>query len=122
VIALTDQRYRAILAGLEVARTGRLLRTQSGVDGRGWSFERCSVIVSTHFEGETPWLHASIARDHMPAYADLVMLHRAVYPGFAYQVFAPPSSHVNIHPYALHLWGRADGEPAMPDFGRFGTI
>lgn len=33
-----------------------------------------------------------------------------------YQVFAPPSDHVNIHNYALHLFGRLNGKPALPDF------
>jgi hypothetical protein len=31
-------------------------------------------------------------------------------------VFAPPTDHVNIHEYALHLFGRLDGTPALPDF------
>jgi len=42
--------------------------------------------------------------------------------GYAYQVFAPPSQHVNIHPYALHLWGKVDGSPTLPEFGKYGTI
>ena len=49
-------------------------------------------------------------------------MHRAVFPGYAYQVFAPPESHVNIHGNALHLWGRADGKPILPEFGDMGTI
>lgn len=74
--------------------------------------------------GGVRWLHASLSwMDHLPEYDDLVLLHKAVWPaGFAYQVFAPPSQHINIHPYALHLWGRADGEPALPNFGIDGSI
>jgi hypothetical protein len=70
------------------------------------------------------WLHASISwADVMPGYDDMVMLHKAVWPaGYAYQVFAPPTQHVNIHSYALHLWGLADGSPILPEFGKFGTI
>jgi len=70
------------------------------------------------------WLHASISTtDRMPTYAELVMLHKAVWPnGYAYQVFAPLSQHVNIHPYALHLWGYLDGSPRLPEFGAEGTI
>jgi hypothetical protein len=54
----------------------------------------------------------------------LVMLHLGVFGRrrWAYQVFVPESEHVNIHPHALHLWGRADGTNALPNFGRFGTI
>ena len=70
------------------------------------------------------WIHASISWDKdMPSYEDLTMLHKAVWgDGYAYQVFAPPSQHVNIAKHALHLWGLADGSPILPEFGKFGTI
>jgi hypothetical protein len=96
----------------------------------GWSFVELagesSVIVSCsdHADGNE-WVHASIARrDRMPSYDDLKLLHAAVFgEGWAYQVFAPPGDHVNIHQYALHLWGRLDGKPSLPDFtGGFGSI
>lgn len=69
----------------------------------------------------TPWVHASIStgllfdRDPSatPTYGDLVLLHQAVFTnGYAYQVFAPPSAHINIRADVLHLWGRYDGKPA----------
>jgi hypothetical protein len=97
----------------------------------GWIIDRkdrtARVIVTL---GPTPdptdgyWMHASISTvDRMPTYAELVLLHKAVWPnGYAYQVFAPPSQHVNIHPYALHLWGTLDGLPQLPEFGAEGTI
>jgi hypothetical protein len=97
----------------------------------GWTFVRhdksASVIVSTFTWDDIDWIHASIAGHtcgyDMPTYEDLTVLHRAVFDNmWAYQVFAPQSEHVNIHPNALHLWGRADGEPCMPNFGQFGTI
>lgn len=86
-----------------------------------------SVVVSaSDFEDGGPvWLHASISRGPlMPTYEDLRALHRAVWgtTGYAYEVHAPESQHVNIHPNARHLWGRADGKPVLPEFGRFGTI
>ncbi|TQK29408.1 hypothetical protein [Arthrobacter sp. SLBN-53] len=59
----------------------------------------------------------------MPTYDELGRLHRAAFgDGYAYQVFAPAAQHVNIHQNALHLWGRADGPPCLPEFGLFGTI
>jgi hypothetical protein len=73
----------------------------------------------------TAWIHASISRiSGLPSYEDLGMLHRAVWgdSGHAYQAFVPPAEHINIHARALHLWGRADGERVLPDFGKFGTI
>lgn len=80
-----------------------------------------SVIVTCApaLDGQE-WVHASLAdASDMPSYDDLKALHRAVFSaGWAYQVFAPPSEHVNIHEHALHLFGRLDGEPALPDFTR----
>jgi hypothetical protein len=70
------------------------------------------------------WWHASISRIHqMPSYEDLALLHAAVWPdGWAYQLFTPPAAHVNIHEYALHLWGRPDGRAMLPNFGEAGSI
>jgi len=66
----------------------------------------------------TVWIHASLSRpDRMPDYEDLKHLHQAVFgDGWAYQVFAPPAEHVNGHETCLHLFGRADGLPVLPDF------
>ena len=96
--------------------------TPHGPDG--WYFVELggmsSVIVSCAPHADQEWVHASIAhQDRMPTYADLKLLHGAVFgDGWAYQVFAPPSDHVNIHEHALHLFGRLDGKPALPDFTR----
>jgi hypothetical protein len=88
----------------------------------GWRYDHLggegSVIVTNAPHGEHDWIHASIAwATRMPTYADLKVLHAAVFgSGWAYQVFAPPSDHVNIHEHALHLFGRLDGKAALPDF------
>jgi hypothetical protein len=105
---------------LNALQIRRLLGRSNCPDG--WSTQRLdgtgSVIVTTADHDGEEWVHASIARPaEMPSYADLKLLHAAVFgSGWAYQVFAPPSDHVNIHQYALHLFGRLDGEPALPDF------
>ena len=83
----------------------------------------CSDMAMVPGGDRTEWLHASISRPEMPTYEDMTLLHRAVFgKGYAYQVFAPPSDHVNIHATALHLWGRLDGKPVLPEFGALGTI
>lgn len=89
----------------------------------GWWIDRrdgsARIIASCAPAGDgDEWIHASISRrDGIPAYDDLVLLHRAVFgDGWAYQVFAPPDEHINIHGRCLHLWGRIDGKPALPDF------
>lgn len=91
----------------------------------GWrmvNFEcNASVIVSSFdWEDGNEYTHASIAHNHqMPSYEDLVLLHEAVWglTGYAYQMFVPLETHVNIHAHALHLWGRSDGTSLLPDFG-----
>jgi hypothetical protein len=82
------------------------------------------VTCSDLHDDPTEWVHASMARrGRVPSYDDLCQLHRAVYgAGWAYQVFAPPDEHINIHPFVLHLWGRLDGAAALPNFGIHGTI
>lgn len=88
----------------------------------GWMFRHIdgegSVILTCALYDGADWVHASIAwRDRTPTYADLKHLHAAAFgDGWAYQVFTPPSDHVNIHEHTLHLFGRLDGEPALPDF------
>ncbi len=83
-----------------------------------------SVIVTAAEIDGVEYIHASIADQHeMPTYADLCMLHKAVFgDGYAYQVFAPRAQHVNIHEFALHLWGRADGQSVLPEFSLGGSI
>lgn len=73
----------------------------------------------------TEWIHASMSWvDRVPTYDELMLLKAAVWGdgGEAYQVHPPSDRHVNIHPNALHLWGRSDGARVLPDFGRFGMI
>lgn len=104
-----------------LGRNEWLMPHRHGPDG--WSFVRhdqaASIIVTCadHDDGND-WIHASIARpNRMPDYQDLKLLHHTVFgDGWAYQVFAPQAEHVNIHQYCLHLWGRLDGKPALPDF------
>jgi hypothetical protein len=90
-----------------------------------------SVIVSSapyptlgnDSEDWVEWVHASISRDTMPTYEDLKLLHKAVFKDkWAYQIFAPESRHINIHEHALHLFGRFDGLPQIPDFQKISGI
>jgi hypothetical protein len=91
----------------------------------GWSFlplrGKGSILVSAApMPGDWgDWVHASIHRPEMPTYDDLALLHYAVWgtTGWSYQLFTPEASHVNINEHALHLWGRPDGRPELPDFG-----
>lgn len=95
----------------------------------GWRMARHGgggsvIVTAAHQDDDRVWVHASIARrDTMPDYDDLCLLHRAAFGDhWAYQVFPPRADHVNIHEHALHLWGRADGANALPEFGAWGSI
>lgn len=97
----------------------------------GWSFDnydgRSRIIVTCSDLPDDLRLHVHASISHagwMPDYDDLVKLHEAVWngKGYAYQVFAPPEAHVNIHPTALHLWGLLDGTRLLPNFGYAGSI
>lgn len=92
-----------------------------GLDG--WSMVAAngagSIIVSCAPFGGAEWVHASIAWPaRLPTYDELATLRSAVWGphGWAYQVFAPPDHHVNLHEHALHLFGRLDGARVLPDF------
>lgn len=93
----------------------------------GWQYtaaapKRSFIVTAAEHDG-VEWVHASVASaTEMPSYRDLAALHKAVFTGYAYQVFAPPAQHVNIHEYALHLFGRLDGRAALPEFAMEGSI
>ena len=86
------------------------------------------VIVSYDPDSEpgVEWIHASMSHEldyRVPSYMDLKRLHHGVFgDGHAYQCFVPSDEHINIKSNVLHLWGRLDGEPALPNFGWRGTI
>lgn len=82
--------------------------------------KRMSVLISGFLEIATArrWIHLSIAkRDQMPTYDELATAKRLFVgddiPG--YFVFAPKDQHVNLHPFALHVWCPLDSVP-LPDF------
>lgn len=90
----------------------------------GWTMMRRdrsgSVIVTCGTHDGIEVVHASIAYvDHTPTYDDLKLLWSAVFgDAYAYMVFPPAEQHVNIHEFALHLWGRADGRPMLPELSQ----
>lgn len=116
----------ALRARKILGRDNYLVPQKFGLDG--WCLRHIngttSVIITVAAIDGAEWIHASIAaRAEMPSYEDMKRLHRAAFGnGYAYQVFAPPTQHVNIHQYALHLWGRVDGRPMLPEFGAEGSI
>jgi hypothetical protein len=112
-----------IIAKQAFGPAGILLRLRYGtelLDG--------SLIVSQADYGDVEWLHASLAWEQRdPSHDEMNLLHRAVFGRrrWAYAVHAPADRHVDGtrmtavgpgHEHALHLWGRVDGAPVLPDF------
>ena len=53
------------------------------------------------------WDHVSVSRrDRCPTWDEMEMVKRAFFRDdeTAMQLHVPPSDHVNIHPYCLHMW------------------
>jgi hypothetical protein len=94
--------------------------------GSGWRMSHVNGdgnVIATWYEivdddgVHDLWIHASMSRrGRVPSYEDLKRLHRAVFPGWAYSVWAPPSEHVNLHEHVLHIFGPVDGLARLPDF------
>lgn len=82
---------------------------------------RLTVICSIccELDGQL-WIHASVSRygKKLATYEDMALVKR-LFIGesrTAYQLFVPPSKHVNLIEYVLHLWSRLDGQAVTPDF------
>lgn len=91
--------------------------------------QKTRIIVSTEDAPEEigggRWTHASMShQDRVPDYTEMCLLHAAVWgkDGWSYEVHAPIADHVNINETVLHLWGREDGTPVLPNFGFKGTV
>lgn len=133
--------YRQVLADhvqviveQQFGPAGLLVQLLRHADPGGWGATTGSLIVtqfSLDGQRDDPageWLHASLAwAARTPSHDEMRMLHRAVFGRrrWAYHVHAPADRYVDGtgttpvgpgHEHALHLWGRVDGSPAMPDF------
>jgi hypothetical protein len=66
------------------------------------------------------WVHVSVSRaSRTPSYEDMAHA-KADFLGsrYAYSVWAPEDTHVNIHAHCLHLWALVDKDrgQALPEF------
>ena len=66
------------------------------------------------------WLHVSVSRsDRIPGHRDMAEVKRAfIGDRYAYSVWPPTGSYVNIHPNWLHLWSLWDAGDGrvLPEF------
>lgn len=109
--------------------------TAGDAGSKGWRLshagEQIHVLCTAGLYDGVGWTHASMSiargRDasRLPSYEHLCALKRACFGDerFAYQVFAPASSHYSFAE-VLHLWGchePGDGR-VLPDFAKYGGI
>jgi len=82
---------------------------------------RVMVSEATEKDGRL-WRHVSASKPHrVPNYEEMCLV-KNIFIGEereAYQVGAPKSRHVSIHPYCLHWWCPMCG-PVLPDFSSGG--
>lgn len=85
-----------------------------GPDGLTFIIGQIRVIVST---GEG-WDHVSVSLAHRcPRYEEMKMVKRLCFKPdeWAFELHAPPSKHISIHPYVLHLWRPQNVPIPLPD-------
>jgi hypothetical protein len=117
------------------SRIARFVRLDSGEDGASYAragialgrqeTPQQTVILSGGYRDDIPWLHVSTAwRHRLPTWEELhdvreLFLDDAL---VAVQVFPPKAEYINVHPFCLHLYARADGERTVPDLRIVETI
>jgi hypothetical protein len=83
---------------------------------------KVGVSEATEKDGRR-WRHVSASKPkRVPNYEEMCLV-KNIFVGEeaeAYQVGAPKSHHVNLHPYCLHWWMPVDG-PVLPDFSGGGV-
>jgi hypothetical protein len=90
-------------------------------EGRGG----CYVIVSPYngaklrviAANDAGWDHVSVSLPHRcPSWQEMEHIKRAFFrkDEWAMQLHAPPSKHINCHPYCLHLWRPHDVSIPVP--------
>jgi hypothetical protein len=83
-----------------------------------------TVILSGGYRDDVPWLHVSTAwSNRLPSFEELREVREVFFDDalVAVQVFPPKAEYINVHPYCLHLYARAD-ERTVPDLRIIGTI
>jgi hypothetical protein len=59
------------------------------------------------------WDHVSVScKDRVPTWDEMQQVHRAFFKDdeVAMQLHLPPSDHINVHPFVLHLWRPRRGQ------------
>ena len=75
------------------------------------------AIIASWADG---WDHVSVSRkDRCPTWDEMETVKRLFFSDdeIAMQLHVPPSDHINVHPYCLHLWRPHSADIPMPPKG-----
>lgn len=84
-------------------------------DETGGAYLLFGMIIVASWGGN--WDHVSVSRrDRCPTWDEMEMVKRRFFKEdeVAYQLHMPPSKHINIHPYCLHMWRPHDQTIPLP--------
>lgn len=124
--ALGRATNRAHLAGwieLDHSRDG-VCFGRSGLSLSSAPPPKQTVILSGGYRDDVPWLHVSTAwPNRLPTWNELREVRELFLDDglVAVQIFPPKAEYINVHPYCLHLYARADAR-TVPDMRIAGTI
>jgi hypothetical protein len=74
-------------------------------------------IIASEGEPELPWEHVSISlKNRCPTWDEMEYVKRLFWDEneWAMQLHAPPSKHISVHPYCLHIWRPLHCEIPIP--------
>lgn len=85
----------------------------------GFAIQHLPTGLRVIWSQNNGWDHVSVSLpDRCPTWDEMELVKRTFFADdeYAMQLHVPPSEHVNIHPYCLHLWRPNDGrEIPFPD-------
>lgn len=88
------------------------------IPGQGGAFALWGLgIIASWVDG---WDHVSVSRkDRCPTWDEMETVKRLFFTDdeTAMQLHVPPSDHINVHPYCLHLWRPHGAAIPMPPQG-----
>lgn len=96
---------------------GGFFWVRSGVDGLPLKVIASRWMGSLVNGTDPPWDHVSVSRgDRCPTWEEMEQVkHLFFLPDeVAFQLHVPPSDHISLHPYCLHIWRPCVEQIPMP--------
>jgi hypothetical protein len=98
-------------------RTGLMKNPDPALMGIFLFTPKVGTLLRCFASATLGWDHVSVSlSNRCPTWAEMEFVKRKFFKDeeTAYQLHAPPSDHINVHPYCLHLWRPHDFVFPMP--------